>query len=1154
MSFDSVAEFMRPEDLLTLTFGFVNLAPITHDAATAALVARRKRMARVDPSKPAYIVAFFPPQHILEDVFHGRPPTGTINARLSGRTRVAVRVPAAVANAYGTAIPLLPEPLLEALRTFRVVTPSKSKGNPLRHETAIEYPTGLVIVPEAAAKLTHHVDPKRTSYDEIDLCAPLPAANTNMVEIWHSRLTRDGAREDGVSLTAVYNTRPPGLSPLKPHSNATPQQQCDADSHNNGINEPPCVFDDTYRDELVFVTPQAPVLPNQDGAIEAQRFALSALGAGVALSMHRKVTAGHNLTDWTHVTALGRDDSYQFVFAGKLFPFGFPTSLVVTVRRYVDELDKPQGAYLSCTVTLRVDQPTLRFDEVRKDPDIGDEVHAARMASRSVTISPTTTPDLDITPSGGGVVIPDPDCNAVGNIPLALVPKVSVPGRPDIPFTVTFDDFGKNGPAATKPFLWVSDKIVYPAGTAAEKAVVASRLGLIRDKLGSMPNASGAARAADTVVAPGARIAVSGSRARSTGSVTETVDFICVRGGRTSAAAPLFSVDFAFDPAGVVFDGTAIWKRAAAFAELEFAGQRFGFAPPDPSAAARQAGHVLRDAAEHATELLVHSISFDANILTPDALAPVVRPFIAAAAVAIPAVQRLADDPAVGTTIAAIELADAFRKNPQAEIFARLRDALPVDLQNAADVKSGLATLRQNVIGLSRRFGTLSGVANDAANDVKKQIRDLQGKFDQELQGAKNAAVQEVSDIFASVLGGQTAKILGFINLLDVLEHKKIPIAEGPNYVVNTSPDGTVAATYEYTSRLSVSNNAPVVANDRSKLHVLARAQSHVGGSHAVERTLVCELTDFQVHLPPDGPYPLWPLDIVPLRGMLVIDVRRLAFDFSGGTPKIDVGIGSVKLNPKSPLQFISALEKYLNFGSGFRVDLLADAVAAVVELGLPTISLGAFDIKNLGLSIMLKLPFVERIPELSFNIGTRINPFAISLAFLGGGGYFGIAIRLDGGKVQGHLEGGIEVGAFADINLGVLRGSVQVAVGLALTVDNKEMKLSGFLIASGSVDVLGLISASMFVCMDFTYNFANGCISGSAVYHVEVHVLFFSASVSVGVGFHIKTRDIDCNDAGGGAASFRAAGDSRAHALESAPRATMPSRDTWSRYCRAFG
>jgi hypothetical protein len=68
----------------------------------------------------------------------------------------------------------------------------------------------------------------------------------------------------------------------------------------------------------------------------------------------------------------------------------------------------------------------------------------------------------------------------------------------------------------------------------------------------------------------------------------------------------------------------------------------------------------------------------------------------------------------------------------------------------------------------------------------------------------------------------------------------------------------------------------------------------------------------------------------------------------------------------------------------------------------------------------------------------------------------------------------------------------------LKIDPGDNASQLTGYLRAGGSLEVLGLISASIEFYLGFTYFFGPPCkIAGEATVTIEVHVLFFSASVS---------------------------------------------------------
>jgi len=90
-------------------------------------------------------------------------------------------------------------------------------------------------------------------------------------------------------------------------------------------------------------------------------------------------------------------------------------------------------------------------------------------------------------------------------------------------------------------------------------------------------------------------------------------------------------------------------------------------------------------------------------------------------------------------------------------------------------------------------------------------------------------------------------------------------------------------------------------------------------------------------------------------------------------------------------------------------------------------------------------------------------------------------------------------VGANASIDVVVASGNVHIFAGVYLKLDfsSNHSQLTGYLRAGGSLSVLGLISASIEFYLGFTYYFGPPCsIAGEATVTIEVHVLFFSASV----------------------------------------------------------
>ncbi|MGH9023549.1 MAG: hypothetical protein ACRDV9_10695, partial [Acidimicrobiia bacterium] len=111
----------------------------------------------------------------------------------------------------------------------------------------------------------------------------------------------------------------------------------------------------------------------------------------------------------------------------------------------------------------------------------------------------------------------------------------------------------------------------------------------------------------------------------------------------------------------------------------------------------------------------------------------------------------------------------------------------------------------------------------------------------------------------------------------------------------------------------------------------------------------------------------------------------------------------------------------------------------------------------------------------------------------------FGVTITPDGVRV---LEAAFEFGAAISVNLGVASGSVSIMAGIYFRLEMKDGKtsaeLTGYFRLRGEVDVLGLISASIELYLEFTYETASGKAVGRASIEIEVEVLFLSFSVTV--------------------------------------------------------
>ena len=235
------------------------------------------------------------------------------------------------------------------------------------------------------------------------------------------------------------------------------------------------------------------------------------------------------------------------------------------------------------------------------------------------------------------------------------------------------------------------------------------------------------------------------------------------------------------------------------------------------------------------------------------------------------------------------------------------------------------------------------------------------------------------------------------------------------------------------------------------------------------------------------------------------------------------------------PLSFIDTLRELIPF-NGFSdppfLDVSTDGVRAGFTLALPNVAVGVFALQNISLGADCHVPFLGEHLTVGFNFCTREQPFALTVTFIGGGGFVGLRVSPDGLEL---LEMALEAGARLAIDLGIASGSVEIMVGVYLRLEGTGGSLTGYLRIRGEVDVLGIVSASIELTLELIYEFDTGKLVGRATLTIEVEVFMFSFSVSTSV----ERRFAGSN----GDPSF-------AELMDVQPDATSTR---WSDYCQAF-
>jgi hypothetical protein len=236
-----------------------------------------------------------------------------------------------------------------------------------------------------------------------------------------------------------------------------------------------------------------------------------------------------------------------------------------------------------------------------------------------------------------------------------------------------------------------------------------------------------------------------------------------------------------------------------------------------------------------------------------------------------------------------------------------------------------------------------------------------------------------------------------------------------------------------------------------------------------------------------------------------VVVLRFTSFRFvsvSGAKPVVQVALEDDPLGFQGDLEFVNELKNVIPpglFGDGASLDVTPTSVRAGFGIGLPPISIGIFSLEGVNLSAAVELPFADGKPLFDFAVSSREHPFCLTVAFLGGGGFFHLQLDTQGIRL---LEAALEFGASASINLGVASGGVHIMAGVYFAMgrrDNQDFSiLSGFLRMGGELSVLGLISISLEFVLSFGYE--AGKAAGRATLTVKVEIAFFSKSVEISV------------------------------------------------------
>lgn len=503
----------------------------------------------------------------------------------------------------------------------------------------------------------------------------------------------------------------------------------------------------------------------------------------------------------------------------------------------------------------------------------------------------------------------------------------------------------------------------------------------------------------------------------------------------------------------------------------EIHGQKIAFAPSSPG----KRGD---------TTLETSQIKLGADAPEPDVSLPPDQPHffptIGQATVRLPAAEQ-----AKGGALApaVIEYHDAYLTNGfdnphnKGAVFARMVNPVSLGFTEDTSKSGGSITPNMNIVGLSRALGSVGGSPADPTAGLDAL---LAGEFDP-----------------ARFFADAEAKILGAIDLFDVVKAvlnildpgeldkalkittRRIPEgAEVPEAIETTM---TWNATTQHDPAMFFE---PVPDPQDNGLTLTARFTAKLADPTDPDFEIVGELKSFKVNLLGTGSL-----------NFISIQFNKLVFTSrKGQKPDVDVDIAGVEF--AGMLELINELQQYLQSGSGFSgIDIILppepDAgIRAGYSVGLPSIAVGVFSLQNISLSAGLNIPFLGDPARVRFAFCERENPFLLSVFVFGGGGFFGIALGLDGVEL---LEASFEFGGNFTFDIVVASGGIYAMAGVYFKMEGDEAQLTGYLRMGGELDVLGIVAISIELYLGLTYAIDADEVWGQATLTIEVEILFFS-------------------------------------------------------------
>jgi hypothetical protein len=219
---------------------------------------------------------------------------------------------------------------------------------------------------------------------------------------------------------------------------------------------------------------------------------------------------------------------------------------------------------------------------------------------------------------------------------------------------------------------------------------------------------------------------------------------------------------------------------------------------------------------------------------------------------------------------------------------------------------------------------------------------------------------------------------------------------------------------------------------------------------------------------------------------------------------KFEVKIDEVKFG--GALEFIADLAKNICMpADGLLVRPSKKGVVVEYAVPLPNIDGGVMKFKNLNLTAQVNIPFEKSDKnkiQFTFGINRPEQKFLVASGMYGGGGHFLLTASPTGIEA---IDFSLEMGAYLEINLGIVKGQAYMFFGLWFITERTEsnqnrLKAVAYLLCVGNATVFGFITISVRLMLALTYikEGPTTKLFGEASVVYSVQVAFFKKSFTI--------------------------------------------------------